>query len=287
MRSRSSRTLTARSHTHGKRIAYITHLSGRDRVDNTRSIYFNNTRRAFRLTLAGQTFYVLTSPQDAALAYKNITSLSFDGFMLDALVGCGVSPFAIQKLWLSPKDGFNAPIPNPEQKCLAQLMRDFHKQQLLPGKHQMILGQKFQNFIDESLSWDVLKAASRPGYVVSSSGASVELSLRGWCGDVLLTAATRAFFGEALLELAPDIFRHFFLFDDNSWMLLYGYPRFLARDMYQGKEASVDGLTRYFELSEECRHDNAYFVRTAEKALRDLDISKLDIAKIFLMVYWV
>ena len=57
--------------------------------------------------------------------------------------------------------------------------------------------------------------------------------------------------------------------------------------MYQGKEASVDGLKKYFELSEERRHDNAYFVRTAEKALRDLDISKRDIAKIFLMVYWV
>lgn len=139
--------------------------------------------------------------------------------------------------------------------------------------------------MNESLSWDVLKAASRPGYVASSSGASVELSLREWCGDVLLTGATRTFFGEALLKVAPNIFRHFFLFDDNSWMLLYGYPRFLARDMYQSKEATVDGLKRYSELSEERRHDGAHFVRTAEEALRDLDISKRDIAKFSLMVY--
>lgn len=37
-------------------------------------------------------------------------------------------------------------------------MRDFHKQQLHPGEHQVTLSQKFQDFIDQSLSWDVLKA---------------------------------------------------------------------------------------------------------------------------------
>ena len=142
MRSHSSRILTAFHTRTVKEAPMILNCPEEIALTKTRSHHFNNTHRAFRVTLAGQTFYVLTSPQDAALVYKNITSLSFDGFMLDTLVRCGVSSFAIQKLWLSPKDGFNASIPNPAQKCLAQLMRDFHRQQLLPGEHQMILGQR-------------------------------------------------------------------------------------------------------------------------------------------------
>ena len=164
---------------------------------------------------------------------------------------------------------------------MAQLMRDLHRLQLHPRKHQNILSQKFQDFIDQSLSWDVLKGPSKPDYVISLDKTCAELSLKGWCGDVLLNAATRAFFGEALLETAPDIFRHFFLFDDNSWTLLYRYPRFLARDMYDGKEATVAALTRYFELPEARRRDSSYFVQTTEMAQRDLDISNRDKAKFF------
>ena len=229
----------------------------------------------------------MTSLQDVTAAYKNTASLTFDGFMRDAMVSCGLSPVAIEKMWLSPKDGFNAPVPNPEQKSLAQLTRDLHRQQLHTGEHQIILSQKFQDFIDESLSWEVLKATPRPKYVIASGDTFAELSLKGWCGDVLLNAATRAFFGESLLEVAPDIFRDFFVFDDNSWMLLYGYPRFLAQNMYEGKDAAVAALTKYFEQSQERRQDNAFFVRTLEKGLRDLEIKERDIAKTFLMMYWV
>lgn len=204
------------------------------------------------------------------------------------MVSSGLSSAAIAKMWLLPKDGFKAPIPNPDQKCLAQITRDFHALQLHPGHHQIMLSQRFLDLIDRSLSWDVLASASTiPEYIVSSKGACVELSLKKWCGDVLLNAATEAFFGKSLLAAAPDVFRSFFAFDDDSWMLLYNYPRFLARDMYRGKDASVDALTKYFELPKEFREDRAFFVRTLEQGLRDLDIDDRDIAKTFLMMYWV
>ena len=129
------------------------------------------------------------------------------------------------------------------------------------------------------------KGVARPGYVVGGGDEFVDVGLKAWCGDVLLNAATRAFFGEALLEVAPDIFRDFFLFDDNSWMLIYRYPRFLAKDMYRGKDASIDGLTEYFELPKERRKDEAFFVRTLEKGMRDLGIKERDIANTFFFVY--
>ena len=203
------------------------------------------------------------------------------------MVSCGLSYTAIAKMWLFPKDGFKSPIPNPDQKCLAQVIRDLHRLQLHPGEHQTVLSEKFLNAIDKSLAWHVLSSASTPEYVISSEEACVELSLKKWCGDVLLNAATQAFFGQSLLAVAPDVFRNFFAFDDNSWMLLYRYPRFLARDMYHGKDASVAALAKYFELPMEPREDKAYFVQILEQALKDLDIDNQDIAKTFLMMYWV
>ena len=200
---------------------------------------------------------------------------------------CEISSGAIAKMWLFPKYGFKAPIANPEHKCLAQITRDLHRLQLHPGDHQALLSQRFLDLIDGSLRWDVLTSEVAPGYVVAEKGGWVELSLKKWCGDVLLNAATEAFFGKSLLAVAPDVFSSFFAFDDDSWMLLYNYPRFLARDMYRGKDASVAALTKYFELPEEFREDRAFFVRTLEQGLRDLDIDDQDIAKAFLMMYWV
>lgn len=53
-----------------------------------------------------------------------------------------------------------------------------------------------------------------------------------------------SFFGEALLEIEPDLFRTSFDFDDDSWMLLYRYPKFLAKRLYRSKDAAIDAMTR-------------------------------------------
>jgi len=250
------------------------------------SEYFHNSRQPYLLTLAGERFYVLTSAQDVAVAYKNTDSLTFDVFVRDIMVAFGSSSGAIEKMWLFPsKDGhgFAAQVPNPAQKCLAQLTRDFHKQQLHPGENQSALADKFLHHIDESLRWERMSVK----YILKSTESSREISLKGWCGDVLLDAATRAFFGESLLQIEPDLFRDFFDFDDNSWMLLYRYPRFLAKDMYRAKDAAIDALTKYFALPKESRSGEAWFIRTLEAEQRQLGIGDRDIATLMLMVYWV
>ena len=124
-------------------------------------------------------------------------------------------------------------------------------------------------------------------YIIRSSEISLDISLRGWCADVSLNAATRAFYGESLLQNQPDLFRKFFDFDDNSWMLMYRYPRFMTTSMYQAKDAAIDALTQYFATPRGSRLGEAWFVRTLEAEQRQLGIGDRDIATLNLMVYWV
>ena len=205
------------------------------------------------------------------------------------MVAFGASCDAIEKMWLPPSDdkhGFNAQVANPNHKSLAQLTRDFHKQQLHPGENQRSLSAKFQDYIDESLRWDRMSANINDKYILRSGDLFKDVSLKGWCAEVLLNAATRAFYGETLLQNQPDLFRDFFDFDDNSWMLMYRYPRFMARSMYQAKDAAVDALTQYFAMPKESRRGEAWFIRTLEAEQRQLGIGDRDIATLNLMVYW-
>lgn len=250
------------------------------------SNFFGNSRRPFLLTLAGEQFCVITSAEDVAAIYKNVESFTFDIFVRDVMVAFGASPDAIDKMWLFPSEsghGYAASVPNPSNKCLAQLTRDFHRQQLHPGDHQRELSDKFLFHIDGSLVWERISTET----VVRDDECLKRLSLKRWCGDVLLQAATKAFFGESLLEIQPDLLDNFVDFDDNSWMLMYRFPRFLAQAMYQAKDAAIDGLERYFQTPKECRRDAAWFVQTLETEQRRLGIGDRDIATIILMVYWV
>jgi hypothetical protein len=239
------------------------------------------------VTIAGQKMYILTSPQDVSDAYKNTASLTFDGFMHDIMVAFRASPSAIQKMWLYPRSGgagYQSIVENPHQKCLAQLTRDFHHQQLHPGPHLDDIAPKFLNYINNALQWENVSG----NYVSKDTDTeSKEISLKAWCGDVLLEAATRAFFGDALLEIQPDLFRHFIAFDDNSWMLIYRYSRFLAKPMYSAKDTVTDALTRYFKLPRDKRVGEAWFVRTLESEQRSLGIKDHDIATLMMMIYWV
>lgn len=248
--------------------------------------FFENSRHPFLITVAGEQLCIITSAEDISAVYKNVESFTFDTFVRDVMVAFGASPSAVDKMWLFPSKnghGFTATVPNPSNKCLAQLTRDFHKQQLHPGDHHRELSDKFLFYIDGSLNWECISAE----IVIDDDGFLKRISLKKWCRDVLLQAATKAFFGESLLEIQPDLLNNFFNFDDNSWMLMYRFPRFLAKTMYRAKEAAIDGLERYFKTQKECRNDAAWFVQTLETEQRRLGIGERDIATSMLMVYWV
>ena len=121
----------------------------------------------------------------------------------------------------------------------------------------------------------------------TSPGKQVVLSLYDWCADVLVPAASVAFFGVALLRVDENLIRDWHDFDDDSWMLTYKYPRFLARKMYAGKDKNSEAFTRYFQLPPSERQDACYYVKSLEARQREQGMADRDIAVSIQLFYWV
>lgn len=251
--------------------------------------YFNNTREPFAITLGGEKLYFLVSPDDVSNLYKNTTSLAFDEVVYELSITFGVSRDAMDKVYHRPTNEADdvvsqkLQIKNPRLKSLAQLNNDFWKQQLVPGEIYYALQENFLRYIDKSLHC----IDNSANYVVSSNMETGEktVSLLRWTQEVLLDAALRAFFGDQILVLEPDLPNHFLEFDDDNWKLWYKWPN--AKKMHTAKFKVIKTLIRYLALPKEERPGAAYIVETMETTQRALGTSEEDIAKILCMVVFV
>lgn len=249
--------------------------------------YFGNTREPFAITLGGERLYFLTSSEDVALAYKNTTSLTFDKIVHDLSVTFGVSRQSVERAYRRPTNELddvisqNFQIKNPQLKSVAQFHHDLWKQQLLPGDLYREVQQQFADLIESSLRLNRMTGH----YVISSHrNEGKNVSLLKWTQEVLVDAALRIFFGDKLLELDPDLPRHFLEFDDDSWKLVYKWPN--ATKMHTAKAKITSALVRYLALPPEERKGAAYLVEMMEKTQRALDFSEEDIANVFSIVLW-
>lgn len=123
--------------------------------------------------------------------------------------------------------------------------------------------------------------------IVSSSAEDRTVSLLAWTREVLLDGATRAFFGDRLIELEPRLVESFFFFDDNSWKFTYKIPRPWSNDMYAAKKTAQDALEAYFKLSKEQRPGATWLVQTLETEMKARGIGESDIAALLMMIFWV
>lgn len=258
-------------------------------LTNEYSEYFNNTREPFAITLGGEKLYFLVSPNDVTNLYKNTTSLAFDRIVYELSITFGVSRDAMDNVYHRPTSEADdvvcqkLQIKNPQFKSLAQLNNDFWKQQLVPGETYYALQEKFLIYIEKSLQCN----DNSPKFVVSSNMVTGQktVSLLRWTQEVLLDAALRAFFGDKILALEPDLPDHFLDFDDDNWKLWYKWPN--AKKMHEAKSKVIKTLRRYLALPKEERPGAAYIVETMETTQRALGTSEEDIAKILCMVVFV
>ena len=258
-------------------------------------MYFQDTREPFSITLAGETMTILTLASDAAAAYKNTTSLNYDKFVQNLFNAFGVSPTTIERMYQSPemfledhKSKSLLQSENPLHKCLIHLNSDIYKQQLHPGSRLDALQGKFLSYINKSLCWEKSSFWNVPSSTITKAPSSeVTVSLFQWCRGVLIDSATRTFFGDILLDISPDFTEHFFDYDENSWKLLYQYPRIFARDVHTAKSKMLDILVTYLNLSKEQKSDASWLIQTLENEQRDIGIDIRDIAAMIMMGYWV
>lgn len=226
---------------------------------------------------------MLTKASDVAEAYRNIKTLSFNVFVQEMLRTLGNSPSCIETMY-KPLPADKAGFPNPKCKPLATLARDMHLQQLYPGKNLDILSENFDKFFDKHLhSKEILRICP---YARASSGDSIVIPLMAWCSDVFTRAGQEAYFGPLLEEIDPEMTTKFLVYDELSYQVQFQYPKWLSTKLHKAKEELAKDLMTYYDVPQERRHGDAWFVKAMENEMRALKLSTYDMAIMMVTIYW-
>lgn len=252
--------------------------------------YFGNTREPFALTLGGEKVYFLTSPDDVSTMYKNTSSLVFDRIVHELTMTFGVSKATVDKVFerpVSKKDDAVAralDVQNPRLKSLSELNNDFWKLQLNPGPKYQVLQTLFTKYLEKSL--DAKTDGVEKTHLKTIPGTDDYLvSLLSWTQGILIDAALRAFFGDALIESEPQIVDDFLAFDDDNWKLWYKWPQ--ADAMFAAKARVSAALKRYITLPRQKREGASFIVDTFIEGQRAIGTPDEDLANILCMVVFV
>ncbi|KAI4087066.1 MAG: hypothetical protein LQ344_007070 [Seirophora lacunosa] len=172
--------------------------------------------------------------------------------------------------------------PNPTKKSLLRLCQSFYHQALHPGEKLETLQESFVGNIHKSLTWE-----SMTSIVILSSDSTHHrtVSLLNWTREVLLDGATKAFFGNRLIELEPNLYENSVYFDDNSWKFTYKVPRLWSSDIYAAKKTAQDAMEAYFNLPKEQRPGATWLIQSLEAEMRARSIGESDIAAILMMTF--
>lgn len=253
--------------------------------------YFGNTRQPFCLTVMGEELYIVTSSEDVSAVYKNTKVLDFDPFIHNVTMAFGATRENADKMLGMASTSTETELTEAtskdygRSKSFIEQSHDNYKLQLHPGPKLDELQAAFLDRIDAHLHFDHISRRITP---FSRESQRKVVSLFDWTSEVLLYAATRAFFGDTLLdEIQPDLLDSFFVFDDESWKLNYQYPRLAAKKMYAAKDKATTAFERYFSLPRSSRPGAAWVIMTLEDDMRSLGMDTQQIASMIFMIYWV
>lgn len=236
--------------------------------------------------MAGQRIYVLTSAHDITEAHKLTDTLVYEPILRDLMVDFGTSKKAMRQMWMNPADyeiKSTSQVPNPQQKCLVLLYRDMIKAQIQPGPNLDEIGKRFIDSISTATKWDSIS----PAYILEDAGEKRRVSLKNWCANVIVGSASTAFFGETLLKTHTSLLKDFLHYDDNSWMLMFRYPRLLAPAMYRSMDRAIEAFSEYFKMPPEQRLGASWFVKALEEEKIAIDMDNWDMGVLVFMSYWV
>lgn len=232
------------------------------------------------MTVGGMTIYIVTSPEDIGAIYRNNVTLSWDTMLDELLVGFGVRPSAIPKLWQKPSGDPGIDKTSEDGKkglSIVHYILDLYKRQLLPGDRFDAFSNVLKGNIEELLRWDRLQ--QRYGIKVS------HISLKELCSEVLVDATTRTLFGDGIFEVEADIVRHFLDFNNDAWMLVFHYPPPRGSKLKKARRKILDAFLNYVGGSDEIRMNCSWLI---EKVMRRLetDVEYEDIAALLFMIIW-
>ncbi|KAF2643894.1 cytochrome P450 [Massarina eburnea CBS 473.64] len=244
--------------------------------------YFKNTREPFSITLIDRTIYFILHPDDTAEAYKNTTTMVFDKIVQNLQLMFGISKHTMERVWLKPTSkeedvmAQDLGLSNPGLKSLGELSMDFWRTQLVGQEGYKNAETKLLHYIDEVLADQVKRADATTG------GA---LDLSRFTREVLVGAATRAFFGTKLFEIEPDFVELYCAFDAESWKLWFKWP--FAKGMWRNKAKVEEALRTWIRLPREEREGMSYIVDMVEQSQKAVGTSEDDLVKIMNLLVFV
>lgn len=109
-------------------------------------------------------------------------------------------------------------------------------EQSAPGQNLENLSAVALTYLERSLLFENVAVDSRYYLKTSETADITGVSLSKWCADVIINASQKAYFGDHLSEINPDLVQTFIEFDTRSWQLLYHFPRLISEGMYAAKD---------------------------------------------------
>ncbi|PSN59697.1 cytochrome P450 [Corynespora cassiicola Philippines] len=247
-------------------------------------MYFGNKREPFALTVMGETIYIITSAADVSTLYRRTNELTFDSYITDTMSNMGASLDATRRMWQTPQSNAKTQFTNPKNEPLAHLSLSIFQHQLHPGKLMEEIEVVLLDCVNNTLSWEELQRTAK---AIVTPGEPSIVSLLEWTASVMLKSATKAFFGEALLKIDPNMLEEYSYFDKHSWKLIYKIPPPWSNGMLKARDKVNNAFTRYFELPVEERSDACWMVKALEVEMKACGIGPRDIGAYLMSIYWV
>ncbi|KAI1262299.1 putative cytochrome P450 [Xylariaceae sp. FL1019] len=236
----------------------------------------------FALTVFGETFYVVANAKQSADVYRDVESLSFDGFVQSLMKKNGSDEKTINSIF-APLSKEKSGFPNPDGLSLGALAGKMHTQQLHPGPNMMNLQRVGADWINSRLRLDAL--AKDCSYAITSPGR-IEVPLYHWTSDYFVRLGQHVYFGDPLHQIDPDYSSAFIVFDEVIWKMLYQYPDIFCRDMTRPRDQMLESMKRYFQIPKGQRQDHAaWIVNAMEDEMRACGMDDKNVAIMVFHLY--
>ena len=163
---------------------------------------------------------------------------------------------------------------------VGSFIRQFYKMQLRPGDKLDILETKILKSFRKSIE------SFLPQEFESFNYHEKPHSMLEWIRSSFLDAGTMALYGEKILAIDSKFKEHFLAFDQNSWMFLYRFPKFLSGPVDTPKRKVLQALTAYYQLTPEERSEMAPFLEVIEAEQKKIALDHSDMAALAFIMYW-
>ncbi|KAI9718837.1 MAG: hypothetical protein M1828_006526 [Chrysothrix sp. TS-e1954] len=245
------------------------------------SDYTYRTHEIYAIKVWKQKLYIITAPADVAAAFKNTTSLNFDGHLNELLINFGFQDEALRLAWHVAKPGeacyLTDELVKPRQESLNRLTEEVYRQQLLPGPKMDVMCSVFLDALYERLQWTTLESCT-----VANFHTAKHVSLRSLCRNSIVDAAIRSMFGGHLHQIEPNIVQYMQDFNDVAWMVFFRYPDTFGSPVTLPRTKIIKALETFLELSDEEKPEQAWSIKTITAAQKIVGIDLRSRASIML-----